>query len=54
MKPILESGDYYWEGSKEICNKCKESYPMVWIIFDGKEFLCYSCFYEKNDAARTI
>ena len=43
---ILESGDYYWEGSREICNQCKQEYPMVWIIFDGEKFLCYSCYYE--------
>ena len=34
-----------WMGSLEECDLCHIEYPMSWIIFGGKQFLCYACKY---------
>jgi hypothetical protein len=34
-----------WMGSLEECDLCHTEYPMSWIIFSGKQFLCYACHY---------
>ena len=38
-----------WIGNPEKCDCCQESYPMSWIIFDGKRFLCTACNYEVKE-----
>lgn len=32
-----------WIGVPERCDKCKEIYPMSWITFNGKQFICVAC-----------
>lgn len=32
-----------WIGVPERCDKCKDEYPMSWITFNGKQFLCVAC-----------
>jgi|ERR1035437_2165251 hypothetical protein len=43
-----------WIGTPERCDSCQEIWPTSWITFDGKRFLCTSCYYElkENDDPR--
>ena len=34
-----------WVGSLEECDLCHIEYPMSWMVFTGKQFLCYACCY---------
>lgn len=34
-----------WIGVLEECDCCHDEYPMSWIIYTGKQFLCYACCY---------
>lgn len=42
--------EIYWIGSFEECDLCHEIYPMAWIEFNGRQFLCLACRseYENN------
>ena len=37
--------DIQWIGVLEECDLCHDTYPMAWIIYTGKQFLCQSCLY---------
>ena len=45
----VENTGLTWIGVPEKCDCCQVSYPMAWIKFDGKRFLCISCDYEVNE-----
>ena len=32
-----------WMGSLETCDLCGDIYPMSWITFTGRQFLCAAC-----------
>lgn len=32
-----------WIGVPEECDCCHEEYPMIWIEFTGRQFLCLAC-----------
>lgn len=32
-----------WIGFKEECDRCHCEYPIIWIEFNGSEFLCLAC-----------
>jgi len=32
-----------WMGSLEECDLCHDIYPMAWIVFTGRQFLCVAC-----------
>jgi len=32
-----------WLGNLEQCDLCHDDYPMAWIQYSGKQFLCFSC-----------
>ena len=34
-----------WMGSIQECDLCHTEYPMSWIIWTGKQCLCYACYY---------
>ena len=35
-------------GVLETCDLCGDEYPMSWIIYTGKQFLCYACAFQKE------
>lgn len=39
--------DLLWIGSPEQCDVCHETYPMSWIIYDGR-FMCYACAFPSS------
>jgi len=39
----LQMPDLVWMGSLEECDMCHDIYPMVWIVFTGRQFLCMAC-----------
>ena len=43
-----------WVGSIEKCDECHCKYPMCWIIFDGKRFLCFACHYPDHRAEEEL
>ena len=38
--------DLYWLGVLELCDLCGDYWPMSWITFTGKQFLCGACICE--------
>lgn len=34
-----------WIGTLETCDLCGYEYPLSWIIFTGRQFLCFRCYY---------
>ena len=49
--PFLRIGSrkLIWVGVPEKCDCCGETYPMCWITFDGKRYLCTSCNYDLKE-----
>lgn len=43
--PLLDPGDLYWAGSLEECDLCHDQFPMCWIIYTGRQYLCHACYY---------
>ena len=41
-------GGLVWIGVPERCDRCKGEYPMSWITFNGKQFLCAACDADDN------
>lgn len=35
--------DLVWMGSLEECDLCHDIYPVAWIVFTGRQFLCMAC-----------
>jgi hypothetical protein len=44
--------DIIWVGVLETCDCCHDVFPMSWIIYTGKQFLCYACYYPDGRACR--
>jgi hypothetical protein len=38
MKP-----DIQWIGTLETCDLCGDEFPMSWVRFTGRQFLCAAC-----------
>jgi len=48
-RPILKDSDYYWAGGLEECDCCHDAeVPICWIVYTGRQFLCYDCMYGKD------
>jgi len=43
-----------WIGVPEQCDRCKEIWPMAWVAFDGKHFLCTACDWDVTVEHRSV
>jgi hypothetical protein len=35
--------DIQWIGTLETCDLCGDEFPMSWVRFTGRQFLCAAC-----------
>ncbi len=41
-------------GYLEICDLCHDPFPLMSIIFTGKQFLCLKCYGNNEESNKTI
>ena len=50
----MSHSDHAGPGFLETCDLCHDEYPLSYIIFTGKQFLCFKCEEDKTPKDSTI
>lgn len=45
---MSDLSNFMYVGPPEICDICKESYPLTHIVFDGRVFVCFYCWISED------